>query len=175
MYEFSNSVRSQEKKYANSVLLRPFYEDSFRVFIISLIPKLPICHLYLGSLFGWILYLSVPESVYYLSTKYGLDHFYNLFYFRIELVLKSTHYLAVSSHFQWQDLTRWILNNWPAICGSPRSFWYFFGRILKYWRFEFFVVKNFSGKRHHRVFTWQFCTFLTATQMERSQSNILFQ
>ena len=78
VYEFSNPVRSQEKKYANSVLLRPFYEDSFRVFIISLIPKLPICHLYLGSLFGWILYLSVPESVYYLSTKYGLEHFFQL-------------------------------------------------------------------------------------------------
>ena len=42
----------------------------------------------------------VPESVYYLSIKYGLDHFYNLFYFRIELVLKTMHYLAVSSHFR---------------------------------------------------------------------------
>ena len=94
MYEFSNSVRSQEKKYANSVLLRPFYEDSFRVFIISLIPKLPICHLYLGSLFGWILYLSVPESVYYLSTKYGLEHFFSLFNFRIELVLKNMHFFS---------------------------------------------------------------------------------
>ena len=52
-----------------------------------------------------------PRISYYLSIKYGLDHFYNLFYFRIELVLKSMHYLAVSSHFQWQDLTRWILNN----------------------------------------------------------------
>ena len=154
----------------------PFYENSFRVFTISLIPILPLCHLYLGSLFGWIPYLSVPESVYYLSIKYGLDHFYNLFYFRIELVLKSMHYLAVSSHFQWQYLTRWILNN----TGQPSvdhhgPFGVSLGLILKYRRFEFFVVKNFSRKRHHRVFTWQFCTFLTATQMERSQSNILFQ
>ena len=47
----------------------------------------------------WMNPFSVPESVYYLSIKYGLDHFYNLFYFRVELVLKSMHYLAVSSHF----------------------------------------------------------------------------
>ena len=128
-----------------------------------------------GFIFGWIPYLSVPESVYYLSIKYGLDHFYNLFYFRIELVLKSMHYLAVSSHFRWQDLTRWILNN----SGQPSvdhhgPFGVSSGLILKYRRFEFFVVKIFSRKRHHRVFTWQFCTFLTATQMERSQSNIFF-
>ena len=123
-----------------------------------------------GFIFGWIPYLSVPESVYYLSIKYGLDHFYNLFYFRIELVLKSMHYLAVSSHFRWQDLTRWILNN----TGQPSvdhhgPFGVFSGRILKYRRFKhFFDGQNFSGKRHHRVyFTWQFCTFLTATQKEK--------
>ena len=91
---YKPSLCSQEKKYANLVLLRPFYEDSFRVFIISLIPKLPICHLYLGSLFGWILYLSVPESVYYLSTKYGLVHFFSLYNFLIELVLKNMHFFS---------------------------------------------------------------------------------
>ena len=93
-------------------------------------------------------YLSVPESVYYLSIKYGLDHFYNLFYFRIELVLKSMHYLAVSSHFRWQDLTRWILNN----SGQPSvdhhgPLGVSSGLILKYWRFEFFVVKNFFSQK----------------------------
>ena len=101
-----------------------------------------------GFIFGWIPYLSVPESVYYLSIKYGLDHFYNLFYFRVELVLKSMHYLAVSSHSQWQYLTRWILNN----TGQPSvdyhgPFGLSSGRILKYWRFEFFVVRNFFWQK----------------------------
>ena len=100
-----------------------------------------------GFIFGWIPYLSVPESVYYLSIKYGLDHFYNLFYFRIELVLKSMHYLAVSSHFRWQDLTRWILNN----SGQPSvdhhgPFGVSSGLILKYWRFEFLWSKAFFAK-----------------------------
>ena len=120
--------------------------------------------------FGWFPF-SVIESG-YLIIKYRLGHFFNLFNFRIELVLKNMHFFSCLKSLL---MARLKLNN----TGQPSvdhhgPFGVSSGRILKYWRFEFFVVKNFSRKRHHRVFTWQFCTFLTATQMERSQSNIVF-
>ena len=127
---YKSSLCSQEKKYANLVLLRPFYEDSFRVFIISLIPKLPICHLYLGSLFGWILYLSVPESVYYLSTKYGLEHFFSLFNFRIE-PLKNMHFFSCLKSLL---MARLKLNNTgqPFVDHHGSLVVFFSERILKY-------------------------------------------
>ena len=106
--------------------------------------------------FGWFPFSVIELG--YLIIKYRLGHFFSLFNFRIELVLKNMHFF---SSLKSLLIARLKLNNTGHWFGV-----FLFG--------ENFVVKNFSGKRHYRV-TWQFCTFLTATQMERSQFNILFQ
>ena len=117
-----------------------------------------------GSLFWMVPVSSVIESD-YLTIKYGLGHFFNLFNFRIELVLKNMHFFSCLKSLL---MARLKLNN----TGQPSVDHHGpFGVFLFGQNFEILKIRTFF---YCQKFFWQKappCFHLTVLHIFDCHSN----